>query len=115
MSANQVFAMEVQGFNPYTNEPAPGKKFDVPVFSCGHCSATVVMRPDRTRPRVTCLACGRWICEKHELCMQDCTPLYSLADDKFEAKPSRWTKWLNAIMGGAQTVDEAAAKQLIKE
>lgn len=61
-----------------------------PTYTCAHCCNVVVMRPDRVRPRVSCLSCGRWICETTKACATDCTPLDELAADMFEASP----KWL---------------------
>ncbi|SRR5258706_11534020 len=81
----------------------------VPFYACGHCSASVIMRPDRTRERRRCLTCGRWICETNELCSVDCTPLYSMAEDHFEGA-GKWGEKVNAIMNGVTTVKEALKK-----
>lgn len=84
-----------------------------PFYSCGHCSATVLMRPDRSRPRTTCLYCGRWICEQSEICNTQCTPLYALAADHFPDHPAG--KYVDAIMRGCVSIDEAHEKGLVKE
>lgn len=84
-----------------------------PFYACGHCSASVVMRPDRSRERKRCLSCGRWICETNELCNTDCTPLYSLADDHFEGA-TKWTGKVNAIMTGVTTLKDAFMKGIWK-
>ncbi len=103
---NQIFEIEISQF---------GTQSRLPAYSCGHCSATVILRPDRVRERITCRRCGRWLCEQNELCHTDCTPLYDLAADKNWLKPSQWTKLVPAIMAGASTVDEAARMGLLKE
>jgi hypothetical protein len=81
-------------------------------YTCGHCTNVVVMRPDRLRPRTTCKACGRWICEKSELCNLDCTPMYSLAEDHFE-NAGKYGKFVSAIMKGHTKVEDAQKEGLI--
>jgi hypothetical protein len=87
----------------------------LPAYSCGHCSATVILRPDRQRERVTCRKCGRWLCEQNELCHTDCTPLYDLVADRNWMESTQWTRLLPAIMGGASTVEDATQRGLLKE
>jgi hypothetical protein len=91
-----------------------GKVTRYPAYGCGHCSDTVVMHPQRARPRLTCIKCSRWLCEKKELCQAECTPIYSLADDHMEAS-DKWTKYVPALMAGLTTKQEAQNAGLIKE
>ena len=81
-------------------------------YTCGHCSNVIMMRPDRVRPRERCLACGRWLCEKSEICHTQCTPIHALAKDRFEAR-GNWTKYIGAIMQGVDSVAEAQQRGLI--
>lgn len=102
---NEIFEIEYMG-----------DKFKrVPAYSCGHCSATVILNPDRTRDRLTCKKCGRWLCEQNELCRTDCTPIYDLAKDHSWMDGSSWSRLVPAIMGGAHTVEDAVKKGLLKE
>jgi hypothetical protein len=110
---NPVFEIEYQGCD-VEGRPTTGVK-RYPAYSCGHCSATVIMRPDRTRDRLICNKCGRWLCEKNELCRHDCTPLYALVEDKAWNDENKWTRLLPSIMNGQTTVDGARASGLLKE
>jgi hypothetical protein len=79
-----------------------------PTYTCGHCTSIVVMRPDRQRPRLKCLFCGRIVCD-NEICSpaaSGCTPLYSLADDRFSCGTSQLVNRAKAIMRGATTLGE---------
>ena len=80
-----------------------------PTYTCGHCSKVVVIRPDRERPRTTCMACGGWICEKSEICNTHCTPLHALSHNGMDLdRPnSPHVKYLPAIMAGVESVNEA--------
>lgn len=64
-------------------------KRQYPTYTCAHCNVVVIMRPNRARPRTTCLKCMRWICESTKECSTICTPVDELANDMFEAAP----KW----------------------
>jgi len=75
-------------------------------YTCGHCSAVVVMNDGRTRERRHCLSCDSLICETNELCQVDCTPLHAMAKDHFEGA-GKWGRLVPAIMQGAGTVEEA--------
>jgi ribosomal protein S27E len=86
-----------------------------PAYSCGHCTATVILNPERARERVTCKKCGRWLCETNELCRVDCTPIYDLAKDKAWMDGSKWNKLVTPIMGGARSINEAHELGLLKE
>ena len=103
---NQIFEIE------YTLN---GVMKRYPAYSCGHCTATVVLNPERVRERATCKKCGRWLCEQNELCRADCTPIYDLANDRAWMKDSKWTRLVAPIMGGAHTLDEASQRGLLKE
>lgn len=93
-------------------DPENGQTTTRPTFTCGHCSNVTVMHPQRLRPRESCLSCGRWICEDKEICHVQCTPLNAMADDHFE-QTGRHGSLVNAIMGGATTLDEAAKIGLV--
>lgn len=92
-----------------------GKSKNYPAYSCGHCTSTVILNPNRVRERVACKKCGRWLCEQNALCQTDCTPIYDLAKDKAWMEDTPWTKLVPAIMGGATSVDEAKKLGLLKE
>ncbi len=109
---NEIFGIEYSGCD-IEGKPIPGTR-TYPAYSCGHCSKTVVMRAERSRPRVTCKKCGRWLCESNELCQTDCTPIYDLARDHSTTDP-KWGKYLPGIMAGATTLDEAKELGLLKE
>lgn len=83
-----------------------------PAYTCGHCTSVIMLRADRSRPRHTCLGCGRWTCEKSEICNTHCTPMYDLARDHFE-DAGEHGRYVNAIMSGAKTIDEAHRKGLL--
>ena len=109
---NQIFGIEYSG-SDREGKPISGTR-TYPAYSCGHCSKTVIMREERTRPRLTCKKCGRWLCESNELCLSDCTPIYDIARDHAWDDP-RWGKLVPGIMAGATTLDEAREKGLLKE
>lgn len=71
------------------------------------------MNPRRTRPRLTCKKCSRWLCEQNELCQVDCTPIYNIAQDYLDG-PNKWTRLVPAIMAGMRTVKEAEESGLLK-
>lgn len=85
----------------------------IPTYTCGHCSRVVMMRADRTRERVRCTSCGKLLCEQSELCMTSCTPIHALARDRFEGS-EKWTRLVPALLGGAQTEEEAIRRGLLK-
>lgn len=84
----------------------PGQTFVYPFYICGHCSTTIVLREDRTRPRQRCLSCKKLICEKNEICRTHCTPLQELGIDHFEGRGDR-VRYVSAVMSGATTLAEA--------
>lgn len=85
-----------------------------PTFTCGHCSNVTVMRADRARPREYCGVCASYICERNELCHNQCTPLHSMAGDHFEGV-GHHGRLVGAIMQGATSIAEAEKLGLIKE
>ncbi len=112
MSKNQMGVLTLTGSDLDGN--AILGQAEYATFTCGHCSNIVVMRPDRVRPREMCFSCGKWICEKNELCALFCTPLTALADDGMEA-PEKWKRLVPAIMGGANSVDQAVKLGLLPQ
>lgn len=88
------------------HEGDPPVKRTYPVYACGHCSAQVILNPERSRPRVRCMKCMRYLCEQSELCHADCTPLYGMVKDKME-NVGRWAQHVPALMRGITTLDEA--------
>lgn len=109
---NEIFGIEYSG-SDRSGAAIKGTK-TYPAYSCGHCSQTVIMRDDRTRPRTTCQKCNRWLCEQNELCQVDCTPIYDIAKDHSWEDP-KWGKLVPAIMAGATTKEEAYTRLLLKE
>ena len=89
-----------------------GNTKTLPVYGCGHCSDTVVMHPGRSRPRLTCTKCKRWLCESKQLCQADCTPIYELAADRLEAD-AKWSRFVPALMAGLKTEEEARSAGLL--
>lgn len=91
-----------------------GRMSVIPTYTCGHCSDVVLMRPERTRPRVRCPHCWRFICEMKPICRAGCTPLHELAKDHFEGSRSKeWGRFVPAIMAGATSEEEGLQKGLI--
>ena len=103
---NEIFEINYMG---------EGGTRNVPAYSCGHCTTTVILNPERARERVTCKQCGRWLCEQNQLCLTDCTPIYDLAKDKTWMEDNKWTKLVPSIMGGATSIEEARKLGLLKE
>lgn len=94
---NQVYDVEVTDEN--------GTRY-LPAYTCGHCTSIILMRPDRLRERRTCLRCGRWICEKSEICLTHCTPMHAMAADHFE-DAGEYGLYVPAIMRGITKKDDA--------
>jgi hypothetical protein len=89
-----------------------GRTKDYAAYGCGHCSDTVVMHPKRSRPRLTCRKCSKWLCETKQLCQLDCTPIYEIAADHQEAA-TKWTKYIPALMAGLTTEAQAQKAGLL--
>lgn len=83
-----------------------------PCYTCGHCSRVICLRPERTRDRLKCDKCNRYICEKSQLCRMGCTPLRDIAKDRVALNDERYP-YLNAILAGVTDKDEAQRRQLI--
>ncbi len=70
--------------------PVPGGQVgEVDTWTCAHCNAIVLKRPERTRPREVCRKCMKVVCDNHNLW---CEPFAQLADaisdGKFHNLPS---------------------------
>jgi DNA-directed RNA polymerase subunit RPC12/RpoP len=101
----------VNGFHPLTGEPVAHGVFVF--YACGHCSGQTPLASVRDTPDYRCVYCSRYLCSS-ALCNAGCTPLYSLAKDRFEGA-EKWTKLLPAIMRGATTPEQAIALGIPKE
>jgi len=62
---------------------AGSTKVEVATYTCAHCNAIVLMRPDRTRDRSVCRKCMRVVCDQHSLW---CEPFARLADAVADGK-----------------------------
>lgn len=91
------------GQDPITGEWFKGTRV-YPFYSCGHCSVPIAFHPFRTRERVHCFSCDRYLCEKNPGCMKGCTPIHKLAADQWQAD-EKWTQHLPEIMGITPTND----------
>lgn len=96
---NEIYEVEIN-----EGDGAPTRSF--PAYTCGHCTSIILMRPDRTRDRRTCLSCGRWTCEKNEVCLSHCTPMHAMVKDHFE-NVGEHGKYVQAIMNGIVKKDDA--------
>jgi hypothetical protein len=76
----------------------------LPTWSCGHCSRIHKMKSMREAPSTACVYCMRFICPDQPICHLRCTPLYSMAEDRFE-KAGPWAELVPAIMSGQIDVD----------
>lgn len=97
--------VELQGTDLEGNPLPFGQTLRYPVYGCGHCSTQVIMRPDRTRERRKCQSCNRFLCEQNEICNSECTPIYSLFEDRITS--GKWAKNLGALMAGATNFTDA--------
>lgn len=95
----------------FNGNPSPGEHV-YPCYTCGHCSVVIVIRPDRAREREKCGNCGKFVCEKNEICRTQCVPLRDLAVDHLE-NAKGWDKFLPAILGGATSLEEAYRRNLV--
>jgi len=48
-------------------------------ITCSHCQVTVVLNPQRTRPRSYCAKCDHYICDS-PICNRDCHPIAKTFD-----------------------------------
>jgi DNA-directed RNA polymerase subunit RPC12/RpoP len=51
------------GYLMKDGRPAGGALLERATYTCTHCSAVVVMNPDRTRERYKCRGCNHLICD----------------------------------------------------
>lgn len=42
-------------------------------MTCAHCNRVVVLNPERTRARGSCLKCMAYVCD-HKVCLTECNP-----------------------------------------
>lgn len=57
---------------------APGGTVtEAATYTCSHCNAVVIMRPERTRDRAVCRKCMHVVCDR---CSLECRPFNALAD-----------------------------------
>ena len=61
----------------------PGVKVEMATYTCRHCNAVVLMRPERTRPREVCRKCMAVVCDK---CVAWCEPFEKIAEAIVEGK-----------------------------
>jgi hypothetical protein len=61
--------------------PAVGKGqvFKTPTMRCNHCHGTVVLNPNRTRPREHCSRCGEYVCDPCKA-LGTCVPMQQVID-----------------------------------
>jgi len=71
----------------------------IPTYTCAHCNKVVMLRPDRTRPRVRCQHCSGYICEKSKFCQSDCTPIWQITRDHFDCPEPMKQRALKALSG----------------
>lgn len=57
--------------------------YESATVTCSHCHAQVVLRPNRTRERVWCWKCDKYVCDKCAVLMKvhGCKPLNKLLDE----------------------------------
>ncbi len=57
--------------------PAPvvgaGQTFESPIAMCAHCNTSVILNPNRSRPRGYCRKCDAYVCDS-PACNSECTP-----------------------------------------
>lgn len=53
--------------------------YECATITCAHCSAVVILRPDRSRPREYCRKCDKYICD--ECSGKPCYPIEKVLDD----------------------------------
>ncbi len=65
--------------------PVPGNVLaELDTYTCAHCNAIVLKRPERTRPREVCRKCMRVVCDGP--CALWCEPFEKLADALLDGK-----------------------------
>lgn len=58
---------------------AAGSAFESATVECSHCGVTVVLNPNRQRPRGYCPKCDSYVCDNPG-CNSECKPLQKLLD-----------------------------------
>lgn len=58
---------------------AAGETAELPTLTCCHCNCTVVLHPQRARPRAWCRKCNAYCCEAPG-CNTECTPTLLCVD-----------------------------------
>lgn len=53
---------------------AAGETARLPTLTCSHCNCTVVLHPQRSKPRRWCRRCNHYVCDAPG-CNRDCTPI----------------------------------------
>lgn len=56
-----------------------GQLYESATITCSHCQATVILNPQRTRPRNYCAKCDHYVCDKPG-CIVECTPFKAILD-----------------------------------
>ncbi len=64
--------------------PVPGGLMaEVDTYTCRHCNAVVLIRPERTRPREVCRKCMAVVCDK---CILWCEPFAKVTEALLDGK-----------------------------
>lgn len=58
-------------------------KLEAQTYTCSHCNAIVIMRPERIRPREVCRKCMHVVCDR---CSLWCSPFAKIADAVADGK-----------------------------
>jgi hypothetical protein len=80
-----------------------GACVELPTATCGHCNATVVLHPARTRDRGFCRRCAYFVCDKPG-CRRECNGLPEMLDLAVD-RPTQ--PWLDRAPDGAPRFDTA--------
>jgi len=64
-----------------TNAPIVGAGicYESAIITCAHCGGTVILNPDRSRPRGYCQSCDHYVCDLPS-CNGDCKPFRKLLE-----------------------------------
>jgi hypothetical protein len=68
--------------------PGVPRLFEASTYTCTHCSAVVIMNPERERERTRCHGCSHWICDRcAAIYAQDhvCLTYKQIAEESIEA------------------------------
>ena len=65
--------------SPGTPDVPGGTVLEVPVLTCCHCQKTVILRPDRQRPRNWCQKCDKYVCDSPG-CLAGCSSFERFID-----------------------------------